>query len=116
MKHLIPLSSLVVCAALMSGCASVGNESLRNVSEQSVKQQIVEGKSTKADVRAMYGSPVKTSFTDSGLEIWNYEFSKVTADAVSFIPSSTCSAALPAAPRRSSSFCLTIKASSSATP
>ena len=34
----------------------------------------------------MFGSPMKTSFTDSGLEIWNYEFSKVSADAVSFIP------------------------------
>ena len=34
----------------------------------------------------MFGSPLKTSFTDGGLEIWTYEFSKVSADAVSYIP------------------------------
>ncbi len=34
----------------------------------------------------MFGSPIKTSFTDGGLEVWTYEFSKVSADAVSYIP------------------------------
>ena len=34
----------------------------------------------------MFGSPMKTTFTDGGLEVWTYEFSKVSADAVSFIP------------------------------
>lgn len=47
---------------------------------------LTEGKTAKAQVRGMFGSPFKTAFTDGGLEIWTYEFSKVTADAVSFIP------------------------------
>ena len=34
----------------------------------------------------MFGSPLKTSFTDGGQEIWTYEFTKVSADAVSYIP------------------------------
>jgi outer membrane protein assembly factor BamE (lipoprotein component of BamABCDE complex) len=68
------------------GCASVGNETLRVESEASVQKKMVEGKTTKSEVRAMFGSPLKTSFTDGGLEIWTYEFSKVSADAVSYIP------------------------------
>ena len=70
----------------LSGCASVGNETLRTESESSVQSKLVEGKTTKPQVRAMFGSPLKTSFTDGGLEIWTYEFSKVSADAVSYIP------------------------------
>lgn len=78
--------SLAVLAALMTGCASTGSESLRKESETSVAQKIVEGKTTKAEIRTMFGSPTKTSFTDGGLEIWNYDFSNVSADAISYVP------------------------------
>ena len=78
--------AVVLVSVALAGCASVGNENLRAETESSVSQKIVEGKTTKSEVRAMFGSPLKTSFTDSGLEIWNYEFSKVTVDAVSFVP------------------------------
>ena len=77
---------VVLFAFALSGCASVGNEKLRTESESTVAQKIVEGKTTKAEIRTMFGSPLKTSFTDGGLEIWNFEFTKVSADAVSYIP------------------------------
>ena len=85
MKRLITLGA---CATLLlaTGCASVGNASLGAESEQSIHTKITEGKTTKAELRGMFGSPIKTSFTDSGQEIWNYEFSKMSADMVSFIP------------------------------
>lgn len=34
----------------------------------------------------MFGSPTKTTFTDGGLEIWNYDFTNVSKDAISYIP------------------------------
>lgn len=77
----------LACAlALLAGCASVGNESLRKETETTVAQKIVEGKTTKQEVRTMFGSPAKTSFTDGGLEIWTYELSKMKADGVNYIP------------------------------
>ncbi len=78
--------AVLLLSIVFAGCASSGNENLRAETEGTVSQKIVEGKTTKAEVRAMFGSPLKTSFTDSGLEIWNYEFSKVSVDAVSFVP------------------------------
>jgi len=77
---------LVVSTAVLVGCASAGNQQLKAETEQSVAAKLTEGKSTKSDVRALYGSPLKTSFTDSGLEIWSYELTKMHADAVNFIP------------------------------
>lgn len=79
-------SAALLAALILSGCASVGNETLRTETETSVQGKIVEGKTTKAEVRQMFGSPLKTAFTDGGLEIWTYEFSKVSADAISYIP------------------------------
>jgi outer membrane protein assembly factor BamE (lipoprotein component of BamABCDE complex) len=76
----------IAIALVAVGCASTGNETLRAESESSVSKKMIEGQSTKADVRKIFGSPLRTSFTDGGLEIWTFEFSNVSADAVSYIP------------------------------
>jgi outer membrane protein assembly factor BamE (lipoprotein component of BamABCDE complex) len=86
MKKLAVTCCALLLAIAVSGCASVGNESLRKETEGSVAQKIVQGKTTKAEVRAMFGSPTKTTFTDGGLEVWNYDFTNVSADAISYVP------------------------------
>lgn len=79
-------ASIIFIAALAAGCASIGNEQLRNETETSIQGKIVEGQTTKSQIRAAFGSPLKTSFTDGGLEVATYEFTNVSADAVNFIP------------------------------
>lgn len=79
---------LVVCVAALTliGCASKGNESLRKETEISIGSKLTEGKTTKTEVRQMLGSPLKTSFTDGGLEMSTYEFNNVTSDAINYVP------------------------------
>ena len=72
--------------ALLSGCASVGNESIADATSESVSAQLIKGRSTQENVRALYGDPVKTSFTDTGNEIWEYEFSRLHSKPQNFIP------------------------------
>lgn len=86
MKKLISTCGAMAIAFAVSGCASVGSESLRKETESSVAQKIVQGKTTKNEVRAIFGSPTKTTFTDGGLEVWNYDFTNVSADAISYVP------------------------------
>lgn len=85
LKKIIAVSAVIV-VFLMTGCASVGNETLRKESESSMSAKIVEGRTTKAEVRGLFGSPLKTTFTDGGLEMWNYEFTNVSLDAISYVP------------------------------
>jgi outer membrane protein assembly factor BamE (lipoprotein component of BamABCDE complex) len=82
MKNLAVFAIVFVLAA----CAGTGNDSLRTESEATVSTKIVEGKTTKDQIRTMFGSPAKTDFTDGGLEIWRYEFTKVSGDAVDYVP------------------------------
>ena len=72
--------------ALLSGCASVGNESIADATPESVSGQLIKGRTTQDQVRGIYGDPVKTSFTDSGNEIWEYDFSRMHAKPTNFIP------------------------------
>lgn len=73
---------LIIFIGLMftlAGCTGAGNESIKNASEAQVKKQITEGVTTKDQVQAMFGSPIKTSYTDNGSLIWTYQFDDTTA-------------------------------------
>ena len=86
MKPSMLLTGLCLAALTLVGCASKGNESLRKETELSIGTKLTEGKTTKTEVRKMLGSPLKTSFTDGGLEISTYEFDNVTSDAINYVP------------------------------
>lgn len=86
MKPSILLTAVCLAALTLVGCASKGNESLRKETELSIGTKLTEGQTTKADVRKMLGSPLKTSFTDGGLEISTYEFDNVTSDVINYVP------------------------------
>lgn len=72
--------------AFLSGCASVGNESIADASPETVSGQLIKGRTTQAHVRELYGDPIKSSFTDSGNEMWEYEFSRLHSKPTNFIP------------------------------
>ena len=87
MKKALVLSLVLATTAVLStGCASQGNQSLKKETEATVKNKIVEGQTTKASVKSMFGSPTETSFTDGGKEIWMYQLDDLSADAVEYIP------------------------------
>lgn len=71
---------------LLSGCATEGNESLKNETVTSIDQKIQDGVTTKAQIRALFGDPRESSFTDSGHEQWRYSFTNASSDAANFIP------------------------------
>ena len=67
---------LTLC--LLTGCANTGSPVLKKLTESDVNLKILPGKTTRAEVRSMYGSPLKTSYTNSGLEIWVYSYEDTT--------------------------------------
>lgn len=60
------LISLAVMALLASGCVTMG----RDFASEPVKS-IVNGKSTKEDIRTAFGQPYQTGIED-GMESWTY--------------------------------------------
>lgn len=70
----------------LSGCATVGNESLKNQTASSVQQTLTQGQTTREQLRAALGDPSSVSYTDSGMEIWTYQYARSVPRAQSFIP------------------------------
>lgn len=76
----------VALTVTLTGCASSGNQKLKSETETSVQSKIHEGKTTKVEVKTLFGSPDAVSYTDGGNEIWKYSFAKVKVNGTSFIP------------------------------
>lgn len=53
----------------LASCATVGNESLKAETEQTVATKIIENKTTKDQVKQMFGSPMSISFSNDGHEM-----------------------------------------------
>ena len=80
--------AIAACALLSIGCAtgSGGNQTLKNESESSVTSKIINGVTTQSEIKAMFGSPYETTYTDGGLEIWKYRLDDMRADAINYVP------------------------------
>lgn len=69
----------------LGGCATAGNEKMKDQTQASIAAQITEGK-TKDEVKSALGNATSVSFTDSGKEIWTYKHMRASPKAVNFIP------------------------------
>ena len=77
-------SILLSILFLVSGCASAGN---KQISDASTVAKIEEGKSTKADVKALVGEPTKVNYKDNGnTEVWEYVYKRGQVRPATFIP------------------------------
>jgi outer membrane protein assembly factor BamE (lipoprotein component of BamABCDE complex) len=73
MKKISMALGLLFIAALLTGCASSGNN-LRHDIKFSETKQIIAGQSTKEEVRALLGPPHTVTTDATGNEIWSYSF------------------------------------------
>ena len=83
MKYSILLLTLII---FVGGCASTGNQTLSEETESSVASKIINNVTTQAEIKAMYGSPYETTYTDGGMEIWKYRLDDLKADAINYVP------------------------------
>jgi len=72
--------------AVLSACTTTGHISIAKQTKSSVSKQIIEGRTTKAQIISAFGNTGSVSFTDSGDEVWTYKFSRVVPDFTNFIP------------------------------
>lgn len=78
---------LLAIAPMVAACVPGNNTLVANEATGSIdRQQIVDGKTTKAEILRMYGEPSARSLVD-GLEIWDYHGVNMGVVMVGIIPS-----------------------------
>ena len=79
MKRGLFTTLLVTLTLTIAGCANVGNKSIKDVSDADVALKIEEGVTTREEVRDAFGGPMETTYTDSGLLVWKYQYDDTSA-------------------------------------
>ena len=72
-KTFMLLASIAGSVAALSGCTTmVGNHHLARTSRAGLSQELVRGKTTESQVRALMGDPTQTTFASNGGTLWTY--------------------------------------------
>jgi len=63
----------ILSALVLAACSMVPENSPPRETKESINQKIGKGKTTKAEVKAMFGEPSSTASKDRGSEEWRYK-------------------------------------------
>jgi outer membrane protein assembly factor BamE (lipoprotein component of BamABCDE complex) len=63
----------ILSALVLGACSAVPENSPQCETQESISQKITKGKTTKADVKSMFGEPVSTTSKERGAEEWHYK-------------------------------------------
>ncbi|MFT9398492.1 hypothetical protein [Acetobacter sp.] len=60
----------------MSACSSSGNDALEHENASTVDAKIIDGKTTKDEIKSAFGDPDDVDYKSKDSEVWKYTFSK----------------------------------------
>jgi len=63
----------IFSALVLAACSAVPESSPQPETQESINQKITKGKTTKAEVKLMFGEPVSTTSKERGAEEWRYK-------------------------------------------
>jgi len=78
--------ALIMCL-LVTGCgAKTGHQFLAKMSNQEVANKLVANKTSKAEVREMFGDPEDIDMIDNGGETWLYKYIRSESKGINYVP------------------------------
>ena len=77
---------IILVLLLVTACMSSGNQNLKKYDTNQISTMIIKGKTTKAEVKSIFGDPSDIDFDNHGREKWTYTHTKGSVKASNFIP------------------------------
>ncbi len=82
--------TIIALAAILSaglaGCSSQGNQQIEHLTPRQVSRKIIRGQTTKSEVKAELGAPLKVSYNSAGNQQWEYDYTKLHLTTTDFLP------------------------------
>ena len=78
---------VIFLALFIANCAKKTNENLKKNTDQEISQMVVEGKTTKKEVKEIFGDPNEIKFDKkTGIEKWTYSHTETSMNPLNYIP------------------------------
>ena len=72
----------IFSALVLAACSAVTENSPQRETQESINQKITKGKTTKAEVKLMFGEPVSTTSKERGAEAWRYKMAASSSSTI----------------------------------
>lgn len=82
MKQIAKIGLATLMLASVAACSSAGDVSMKNVTAAAISQNIHDGVTTAAQVKALYGEPGEVT-TEGDSELWIYGYTSGKEDPLS---------------------------------
>ena len=77
---------LLIAAFMLVACADSTSKKFKENDDQKISQMIIEGKTTKAEIKNTFGAPSDIDFDKNGKEKWTYSYSEASKNPINYIP------------------------------
>ncbi|MGB4191585.1 MAG: hypothetical protein WBJ81_03445 [Rickettsiales bacterium] len=78
---------LILLSLTFIGCSSTSSKNnFKKYSDQQVSEMIIDGKTTKSEVKAQLGEPTDIDFDDENREKWTYSYTQASKNPINYIP------------------------------
>lgn len=77
---------LLITALFITACADSTNQKFKKADDQKISTMIIEGQTTKEEVRRMFDNPNDIDFDKNGREKWTYTYSEASKNPLNFVP------------------------------
>lgn len=84
-KQLTTNLALVLLVPLFSSCATVNDAAIAKVDRDNVLNTVQPDKTTKADIKKMFGDAKEIEFKEGGYEVWIYKDQDTSAAAMNHV-------------------------------
>lgn len=78
---------IIFLALFIANCAKKTNENLKKNTDQEISKMVIEGKTTKKEVKAIFGEPTEVKVDkNTGIEKWTYIHTETSMNPLNYIP------------------------------
>lgn len=80
---------LILCLVtpILAGCAGkTGNQFLEKTTDAEIATKLIKNKTTKEEVKNLYGDPDDFDLRNNGNELWTYSFRRSSAKGINYVP------------------------------
>ena len=77
---------LIITALMLTSCSDSVNKNFKKSDDQQISTMITEGKTTKQEIKAIFGEPTSIDFNKDNREEWTYAYSEASKNPLNYIP------------------------------
>jgi hypothetical protein len=77
---------LIISALVLTSCADSVNKNFKDNDNKQISDMLVKGRTTKGEVKSLFGQPTDIDFDNDNREKWTYSYAEAGKNPLNYLP------------------------------